>query len=95
MEKADDVTIQEYFFLVELVATILQLSYACLCNKALWKLFPCEGCPTLISLHRIALVTVKNYSDFEINFNIMNNKKKLQHDFFSSFIYSEGSYVYK
>jgi hypothetical protein len=44
MEKADEVAIQEYFFLVELLSTILQLSYACLCNEALWKVFPCEGC---------------------------------------------------
>ena len=44
MEKADEVAIQEYFFLVELVATILQLSYACLCNEALWNVIPCEGC---------------------------------------------------
>ena len=44
MEKADEVAIQEYFFLVELVATILQLSYACLCNEALWNSVECEGC---------------------------------------------------
>ena len=44
MEKADEVAIQEYFFLVELVAMILQLSCAYLCNEALWNVIPSEGC---------------------------------------------------
>ena len=40
----DEVEITECAFLLELLSSILNLSYACLCDEAIWKSIECEGC---------------------------------------------------
>jgi hypothetical protein len=44
--KVDEVEMAERSFLLELISTILQLSYTSLCKEAVWKLVnsTCEGC---------------------------------------------------
>jgi hypothetical protein len=42
--QIDEVEISESGFLLHLLSSILQLSYACLCNEALWNSVECEGC---------------------------------------------------
>lgn len=42
--QVDEVEIAERTFLLELLPYILQLSYASLCNDAIWNSIKCEGC---------------------------------------------------
>jgi len=55
--QVDEVEIRECAFLVELISSILNLSYASLCDEAIWKSIKCEGCesnwPKRSSVHGI------------------------------------------
>jgi len=44
MNNVDEVETTERAFLSELISSILNLSYASLCNDAIWNSIECEGC---------------------------------------------------